>query len=119
MRLPEAVELAARLEPATHVLAPGLFHAEVANALWKYVRADQLRCDAALERLGEAADLVDDFIPDAEMAAEALAAAHQYGHPVYDLLYAITARRHGCALLTLDERLAKLLSRMEISRLTS
>lgn len=114
MRLPEAVALAQRLQPGTQVLLPSLFHAEVANALWKYVRAEQLTRELAIERLAEAGELIDDSIPDIELATEALAAASPYEHPVHDLLYAITAGRHGCAVLTRDRRIAQLLRRMEI-----
>ena len=34
--------------------------------------------------------------------------------PVYDLLYAVLARRTGCTVLTMDERLKKLLGQMGI-----
>lgn len=119
MRMPDAVALAGALEPASHVLAPALFHAEVANALWKCVRAGAISREVALERLVEARELLDDSIPDAELATEALAAADQYGHPVYDLLYAVTARRYGCSVLTRDHRLSDVLRRMEIPVLAS
>jgi predicted nucleic acid-binding protein len=119
MRLPEAVVLAGRLQPASQVLAPALFHAEVANALWKYVRAGAIGRDLALERLTEAGELLDDSIPDAELTTEALAAADQYDHPVYDLLYAVIARRYGCTVLTRDKRLGGLLRLMDIPVLAS
>jgi predicted nucleic acid-binding protein len=40
-------------------------------------------------------------------------------HPVYDLLYAVTARRDGCTVLTRDCRLTDLLRLMEIPILAS
>ena len=114
MRMEDAADLIAVLERASLVLSPGLFQAEVANALWKYVRAGELTQELALERLEEALALVDVQVPDAELAAESLAAACRYRHPVYDLLYAVLARRHGCGVLSLDRRLGALLRAMEI-----
>ena len=47
---------------------------------------------------------------DRELATGAV----RYRHPVYDLIYAVLARRTGCALLTMDSRLRTLLSQMGI-----
>jgi predicted nucleic acid-binding protein len=115
MRMEDAAALADRLERASLVLSPSLFQAETANALWKYVQADQLTLDQALVRLEEALALVDVQIPDAELATESLASACQYRHPVYDLLYAVAARRHAGGVLTRDHRLVKLLREMDIA----
>jgi predicted nucleic acid-binding protein len=106
------------LEPvsaATVVAAPNLYADEVANALWKYVKAGSLEMETALERFEEAINLIDDFTPDWELATEALTEAVRYAHPVYDLLYAVLARRTGCTVLTIDERLKTLLSQMGIN----
>jgi len=107
-------QLLSRVETAHIVIAPGLFTSEVANALWKYVRAGHLELESALERHEEAVNLIDAFTPDSELATEALAEATRYGHPVYDLIYAILARRKGCAVLTMGQRLATLLQKMGI-----
>ncbi len=114
MRMDDAAGLAAALERASLVLSPTLFQTETANALWKYVRAGHLTLDSALERHAEAVALVDFLIPDAELTTESLAAACQYGHPVYDLVYAVAARRNACALMTRDRRLVDLLRAMQI-----
>jgi len=106
------------LEPVSNarvVAAPTLYASEVANALWKYVKAGGLEADTALERYEEAMALIDDLTPDAELATEALTEAVRYAHPVYDLLYAVLARRTGCTVLTRDERLKTLLARMGIN----
>ena len=86
-------------------MAPTLFHSEMANTLWKYVRAGMLDKEAAMARYEEAIGLVDTFTPDADLLPEALLAA---AHPVYDLLYLTLARRHGGSLLTVDRKLAAL-----------
>lgn len=114
MRTKVAPLLVDHMQDASLVLAPALFHAEVANALWKYARAGQLTRDQALERAAEAGELIDRTIPDTELLTEALSAAVQHNHPVYDLLYAVTARRHGCNVLARDQRLPRLLERMAI-----
>lgn len=107
----------ALLEPvstATVVAAPSLYASEVANSLWKYVKAGSLEVDKALERFEETSNLIDDFTPDWELTTEALTEATRYRPPVYDLLYAVLARRTGCAVLTMDKRLRTLLGQMGI-----
>lgn len=111
----QAPALLRALDDAGTVTAPGLFVAEVANALWKYHRAGHFALDETLDRYQEAAGLVDELTPDRELIDEALAEAGRRGHPVYDLLYAVLARRLGGAVLTLDQRLAGLLAEMGIA----
>jgi predicted nucleic acid-binding protein len=73
-----------------------------------------LELETALERYEEAMDLIDDFTADRELATEALAEAVRHRHPVYDLIYAVLARRTGCAVLTMDSRLVALLGQMSM-----
>ena len=115
MRGEAADKLLDPVSAATVVAAPSLSASEVANALWKYVKAGSLEAETALERYEEAIALIDDFTPDWELATEALTEAVRYTHPVYDLLYAVLARRTGCTVLTMDERLKMLLGRMGIN----
>jgi len=115
MRAETVDELLEPVSAATLVAAPSLYAGEVANALWKYVKADRLEVETGLERYGEAINLIDDFIPDRELATEAFMEAVRYRHPVYDLLYAVLARRTGCAILTLDQRLKTLAGQIGIS----
>lgn len=114
MRAEDAAGLLAALIVADVVVAPSLFVAEVANAWWKYTRAGALTLETTLRRYEEAVVLVDDLTPDDELAIEALAEAARHGHPVYELIYAVLARRHGCSVLTRDQRLAGLLGVMSI-----
>ena len=97
------------IETANTVRAPELYSAEVANALRKHVRAGDLELEEAQKALRIALDLIDSTTPSRELAVEALATAAAYDHPVYDALYAITARRTGATVCTLDRRLAALL----------
>lgn len=108
MRSAEASDLIVPLRAAGVVMAPRLFVAEVGNALWKYCRHERLAPDDAQRRLAEGVSLADHLEEDEHLIHEALLEASRLGHPVYDCLYAVTARRHGAALLTRDARLGKL-----------
>ncbi len=101
-------------ERAPLVIVPDIFAAEVANALWKYVRAGEVEIAEALELLELCLDLTELTLPSADLVSEALSEAVKTGHPVYDLLYAITARRHAALLCTLDQRLERLVVQMNI-----
>lgn len=102
------------LATAEAVYAPALFVAETANALWKYVVAKQIAADDALRLHRDAVDLVDRHLDDAELFPEALVLASNLGHPVYDALYLVTARRTGSVLSTFDRKLAALAKRLDI-----
>jgi predicted nucleic acid-binding protein len=95
------------------VIAPTLYQIEIANTLWKYVRAGELEKETAFSRYEEAQVLIDSFERDEHLAGEALSAAIRCNHPVYDLLYVVLARRHGCNVLTVDKRLVALLTEMD------
>lgn len=108
-------EALSRLLAQTGVsMAPDLFFSEVANGLWKYIRHGSLDQETAKDRLEQAMELVDSIVPSRILAAEALVAANAESHPVYDMMYAILARRHGATVLTMDERFFRLLRRMDI-----
>lgn len=110
-----AVKIIEKLEHADRVSVPDLYFAEVANALWKYVRAGDLQVDDAQTLLSTAASFADDALPARDLATEALATSEAFGHPVYDALYAITARREGAAVCTIDKRLLELLKALRIA----
>lgn len=96
------------------VAVPGLYHGEVANALAKYVGAGTLGADLAQWAYIRASNLAERWVPDSELAREALAEAIDRRHSAYDLLYAVLARRERCAVLTFDRRLIALVQSMKI-----
>lgn len=102
------------LAGAAVVIAPELFAAEVTSGLWKYVSAKQLALDAAAERLDAVLKLVDRYHPIGGLAHEVLREASARRHSVYDLCYAVLARREGAAVLTIDARLRKLIAAMNV-----
>jgi predicted nucleic acid-binding protein len=114
MATDHAADLASKLEQSTSVSAPDLFVSEVGNSLWKYIRQGTMPLDEALGRVEEALALADQIVPCAMLLQEAVAAAARYEHPVYDMMYAVLARRQGGKVLTMDRSFAGLLRRMEI-----
>ena len=109
MRLPTAEAIIDKLEQASLVLVPQLYFSETANALWKYVSHKQLSAEQAIERYQDICALPDQAISDQTLALEALSLASTHNHPVYDMIYAVLARRNACGVLSKDSRLAKLL----------
>jgi predicted nucleic acid-binding protein len=109
-----AAGLAARLGTPLSVSAPDLFLSEVANSLWKYVRQGSLSSEEASTRLDEAVGLVDSIVPSQSLVHEAMVAASRHSHPVYDVMYAVLARRTGALVLTMDGGFARLLRQMEV-----
>ena len=107
MRLPTAEPVIDQLEQATLVLVPQLYFSETANALWKYVSHNQLSAEQAIERYQDICALPDQAISDQTLALEALSLASANNHPVYDMIYAVLARRNACGILSKDSRRAK------------
>jgi len=110
-----APRLAEQLEEAAIVTAPTLFCSEVTNALWKYVRAGQISLDLASQRVEECMGLAASLVPERSLVQEALVAAARYQRSVYDMMYAVLARRSGAAVITMDRSLALRLEEMEIA----
>jgi predicted nucleic acid-binding protein len=106
--------IAKRLDEAQLVTAPDLFAGEVANGLWRYVEHGDITADEATDRLAAALALAGPLVPGTVVAHEALVAAATYHHPVYDMMYAVLARRQGAAVITRDARLARALRAMEV-----
>ncbi len=87
-------------------VAPDLVHAEVANALRKYVNGRGLPAEAADERLSLTLDLPLTIVPSRSLARQALALAVTRGVSAYDGLYLALALGFDATLVTADRRLA-------------
>ena len=96
------------------VIAPTLFIAEVANGVWKYVIQGDLAVDTGVRFLRAASDLVNEFRDVADLTEEVLRKAAAHRHPVYDVYYAVLARREKAAVLTIDRRLKQLCAEMGV-----
>ncbi len=102
------------IEASTQIMAPSFIRLEVANAIWRYVKAEVLPPAEALSRHAEALMLIDSLVDEGSLFPEALAMAVEQQHPVYDTVYAVLARREAATLLTFDKRLAGLCKRLSI-----
>jgi len=109
-----AIDVLDRIAAATTVRAPDLYASEVANALWKHIKAGDIDNDRAHQCLRSALDLIDSIIPSRTLVEEAMVTAAEYDHPIYDALYLVAARRTGAAVCTLDRRLAALLKEARV-----
>ena len=92
------------------IAAPRLFVSEVANSLLKYVRAGYCDIDTAATKAHEAYDLIDEFASDEELLEAAVS-----GHPAYDMLYLVLARRRKATLFTRDKKLQSICESRGIS----
>jgi predicted nucleic acid-binding protein len=88
-------------------IAPDIVLAEVANGLWRYVRAGQMQASEAEEVLEAAALIVARLPVTPERLAAALRIACEVRHPVYDCIYLALAIEQRAALATSDVRLAE------------
>jgi predicted nucleic acid-binding protein len=83
--------------------------------LWKYQRAGVIDAGQMRERHAEVCLLVHRFVDEQTLFPEALQLAADSDHPVYDAVYAVTARRHAATLLSFDRRLHQLCTRAQIA----
>lgn len=114
LRGPHALELAQKIEDATIIMAPDLYCSEVANSLLKYVRAGEITVDHAVTRVERCMAFIGSLIPEITLAPEALVAASRSQGGVYDMMYAVLARRTGAPVITMDRKFALRLRDMEI-----
>ncbi len=98
-------------------IASDLYKVEVANAIWKYVRAGELEKENMNRTLAIAIGLVDEFVDISENNEESLNEAVRQNHSAYDMLYYTLARRSGGKLLTKDKRLKELCLRTGVDAL--
>jgi predicted nucleic acid-binding protein len=94
-----------KLLSAKKVISSDLYKIEVANIIWKYVKANLLEKEKANQTLELTQSLVDEYIDIAENNEEAMNESIRMGHSTYDLLYFTLARRYSSSLMTLDKEL--------------
>jgi predicted nucleic acid-binding protein len=97
------------------LLAPVLWLAEAASALWRHVQLGELTAEQALARLSELQEA-----PIASLAIEpyisaALELAARGNHPVYDCVYLAVAIHHDITVVTDDRRFAAAAARLGLS----
>ena len=93
--------------------APRLLASEVANALWRKARLDEIVRRTA----GSIAEAIPEaplrWCEDEQVTAEATRLALALDRPVYDCVYLALAQRIRCRLVTADARFARALAPTE------
>ena len=90
--------------------APRLLVSEVANAVWRKVRLDQVDRNAAGQLLATMSDMPVRWHADETVCADAIRLAIAHDRPVYDLMYLALAQRLGVRVVTADQRLVNALA---------
>ena len=87
------------------LIAPRLLHYEIANALHKARRRDEIDASAVQHAMVRLIALPVDIADDDTLSLEALTLADELGMSAsYDAHYLALARRHGAELWTSDHR---------------
>ena len=92
------------------ILTPSLYYAEITNALWKYLRSNQIGSDTARQGLRIASGLIDEYIDIQNDLDEVLTESVRLDHSVYDIFYLVLARRTDSTIITLDKRFRSLIA---------
>ncbi len=88
------------------LIAPDLLTAELANVMWKKVRAQEIDAAQAREAVAILPDLVD-LIPTGQLADQAMAISLALDHPAYDCFFLATAEMLETVMVTADRRLVR------------
>ncbi len=99
---------------ASWVIAPELYISEITNVLWKYNRNNILTHEECLQLIEDGISLIDDFFSEKDMWKEVLGESIKNNHSVYDMFYAILARRNDSGLLSNDKDLITIAKTMKI-----
>jgi predicted nucleic acid-binding protein len=114
LRKEKALKFKEAVDNATSVIAPDLFVPELTNTLWKYQRAKIFSEKECLQYIEKGIKLIDTFINSKDLWQEAFGEGVKNNHPVYDMYYAVAARRNGGILITNDGDLAKICKKLSI-----
>ena len=101
-------------QQGTWIIAPDLFVAEITNVLWKYYKAGLITHIDCIQYVQDGIDMIDDFIDARELWKESLAEGIKNSHSIYDMYYAVLARRNDATLITNDGPLARICEKLSI-----
>jgi predicted nucleic acid-binding protein len=96
------------------LIAPALWLAEAANALWRHVRLGELNRNQALARLSELETAPVASLPIEPHVAKALELATEADHPVYDCVYLALALHQQARVVTDDRRFLAAAGRLNL-----
>jgi predicted nucleic acid-binding protein len=98
-----ALSVLTQFSDTLELLTVPLLRYEVANAVWKALKAGRVKLEDALKVLREFEAL---NIPEGEVSSvEALKLAHTYNRSAYDSAYLALAQAEQAPLITADKRL--------------
>ncbi|MCF8009355.1 MAG: type II toxin-antitoxin system VapC family toxin [Halanaerobiales bacterium] len=103
-----------KLEKADWVIAPTLFIYEASNVMWKYHSIKNYPEDKLFKKIRFLLNIIDHFIEPRNIYEEAISVSLKIDHPVYDVMYLVTARRKNAELLSMDNRLIKAAKELKI-----
>ena len=93
--------------------APRLLASEVANALWRKARLEEIGRSTAGSTVEAIAETPLRWCEDEQVSAKATRLALALDRPVYDCVYLALAQRIRCRLVTADERFSRALAPTE------
>ena len=96
------------------IIAPDLYVSEISNVIWKYYKAKIITHDECIQYVDDGINMIDSFFDAKSIWKEALAEGIKYNHSIYDMYYAILARRNDGRLITNDKELAEISKKMKI-----
>jgi predicted nucleic acid-binding protein len=88
------------------LIAPALWLAEAANALWRHARIGEISVDEAVAHFSELMNAPVASLPMEPYLEQALKLATEIGHPVNDCIYLALALQQKTHVVTADQRFA-------------
>ena len=104
-----------KIKNSSWVIAPDLYVSELTNVLWKYYTAKLVSHEDCIQLVEDGINLIDDFIDVKELWKESLGEGIKNNHSIYDMYYAVLARRNDAILITNEKPLADMCKELKIS----
>jgi predicted nucleic acid-binding protein len=95
------------LKRSKDIVVPDVFHAELVNVVWQWIRARRLTLDAGLDVLQRGEALPTRVVPTRALWDRALALSVARNHPAYDTLFVALAIETGSKVVSNDRALAR------------
>jgi predicted nucleic acid-binding protein len=102
------------LQEAATVLAPDLYIPELSNTLWKYCTKELYTPEECSQFIEDGLNYIDEYIDSKSIWKEVFGESVKNKHPVYDIFYAVIARRNDGILITNDGDLVKVCKKLNV-----
>jgi predicted nucleic acid-binding protein len=97
------------------IIAPDLYVSEISNVFWKYYKSKVITHDECIQYVDDGINMIDNYFDAKDLWKETLSEGIKYNHSIYDMYYAIVARRNDGQLITNDKELAEIAKKMKIA----